>query len=194
MQRFLALIHYLYHPLIQPLYATLIYFYCAKGYFQDIEIGIYVVQVVLTTLILPLLTQLLIANIRYKNRKLKQSSTRFLYYILCALALLWAYLWIFNPSYPYALLVYFKALLYIYILVIAFLLSGQKINLGICFGSSLIAYTFYISLEFYQPLLMLFILFILLTSLLACKNLLEKKPSTYTILLAYFIGIIGYIL
>lgn len=194
MQKVLGFVNVIFHPFTLPMFAGLIYLFCTRLFFEDFELLIYLGQIIITTMILPSLFIGLINNIRYKKRKFNTNFKKILYGLFSIALLLWAYKYIFQPTYNSALLLYFKNLINLYILWLIFLLKGQKTPLNVAMGFNLSLYLIYLSLVLYKPLLLTLILSLLLTALLACHALVLRRNSTYQIIVAYVISIASFLL
>ncbi|SFJ30277.1 hypothetical protein [Myroides guanonis] len=192
MRKTISFFSYIFHPIVIPTLAILLYFLDAYVFFQPLEISITIGQVVVTTFLIPTAIYFLLHSLHALKSSImvhnkKERITPFLIQI-GLLFLLKNYILQANNVYEFNLFIW--GLMYTYIGLTICLLFGKKLSVHVANITALLAFYVLFSLHFYEAHLIGTILLIFALGLTATSRLFLKAHTTKEVIGGFLLGLI----
>lgn len=192
MRKTLSFFSYLFHPIVIPTLAILLYFLDAHIFFQPLEISITIGQVVVTTFLIPTAIYFLLHSLQALKSSImvhnkKERITPFLIQI-GLLFLLKNYILQANNVYEFNLFI--RGLMYTYIGLTICVLFGKKLSVHVANLTALLSFYVIFSLHFYEAHLIGTILLILVLGMTATSRLYLKAHTNNEVIGGFLLGLI----
>lgn len=192
MRKTISFFSYLFHPIVIPTLAILLYFKDAHIFFQSLEISITISQVILTTFLIPIALYFLLHSVHALKSSImvlnhKERMLPFLIQI-ALLFLLKHYILQTNNVYEFNMFIW--GLMYTYIGLTLGLLVKKKISVHVANLTALLSFYILFSLHFYEAHLLGVSLLILALGITATSRLLLHSHTTSEIVLGFLVGLI----
>lgn len=192
MRKTISFFSYLFHPIVIPTLAILLYFKDAHIFFQSLEISITISQVILTTFLIPIALYFLLHSIHVLKSSimvLNQKERMLPFLIQIALLFLLKH-YILQANNVYEFNMFIWGLMYTYIGLTLGLLVRKKISVHVANLTALLSFYILFSLHFYEAHLLGVSLLILALGITATSRLLLQAHTTSEIVLGFLVGLI----
>lgn len=192
MRKTISFFSYLFHPIVIPTLAILLYFKDAHIFFQPLEISITISQVILTTFLIPIALYFLLHSIHALKSSimvLNQKERMLPFLIQIALLFLLKH-YILQANNVYEFNMFIWGLMYTYIGLTLGLLIRKKISVHVANLTALLSFYILFSLHFYEAHLLGVSLLILALGITATSRLLLQAHTTSEIVLGFLVGLI----
>lgn len=192
MRKTISFFSYLFHPIVIPTLAILLYFKDAHIFFQSLEISITISQVILTTFLIPIALYFLLHSIHALKSSimvLNQKERMLPFLIQIALLFLLKH-YILQANNVYEFNMFIWGLMYTYIGLTLGLLVRKKISVHVANLTALLSFYILFSLHFYEAHLLGVSLLILALGITATSRLLLQAHTTSEIVLGFLVGLI----
>lgn len=192
MPKTLNFLTYLFHPIVIPIFTTLIYFYFTRQFFDPIEMVILSTQIIIVTFALPACIYILLKSLRLiePGIMLSETSQRILPFSINIILLLFLKYWVLADNSAYELNIYLWGLTDTYILLLVCTLFKSKPSVHVAMLCNSIFFIVYLNLQYHEPTLILLITSILITATIASQRLYSKAHSSMQIILGAIVGIL----
>ena len=192
MRKTISFFSYLFHPIVIPTLAILLYFLDAHIFFQPLEILITIGQVVVTTFLIPIAIYFLLHSVQALKSSImvlnsRERITPFLIQI-GLFFILKQYILQANNVYEFNLFIW--GLMYSYIGLTLVLLLGKKASVHVANLTALLSFYILFSLHFYEAHLLGPILLILALGFNATSRLYLKAHTTTEVIIGFLLGLI----
>ena len=192
MRKTISFFSYIFHPIVIPTLAILLYFLEAHIFFQPLEISITIGQVIVTTFLIPTAIYFLLRSLHALKSSImvynkRERITPFLIQI-GLLFLLKHYILQANNVYEFNIFIW--GLMYTYIGLTICLLLGKKLSVHVANLTALLSFYVLFSLHFYEAHLIGTILLILALGFTATSRLYLKAHTTSEVIGGFLLGLI----
>lgn len=190
MRKTLSIFSYIFHPLFIPVMVTLFYFYFGTNYHLFKEIYIVIAQVVILTLIVPLLIFYLLYTLkRVDSIMIADINQRKIPLLIHFFLLFYLIKKVIRIEYFYELYFSFLASLFSMLLAFMFLFLKQKASLHMLGISSFLTFVILLSLHTQSNFTIWTILLVLVCGCVASSRLALKAHTHKELVLGTLIGI-----
>jgi hypothetical protein len=191
MKKILPLFSYLFHPLFISVYAVLLFFVFAEGFFEYIEFYVIIIQIVLLTILIPITVYYFLLSIGKVDSLMmaNRAQRKIPLFIHAILLFLLVKKSITLENYP-ELYYFFLGSLISTVLALIFVYAGYKASLHMIGSTALVVFSMAISLHFQIRMVYFIVLLLVCNGLVATSRLEMKAHTNKELLLGAFIGVL----